>query len=184
MKYIEENGIDAQGIFRVGGKSDEVSILKTLIDNDDNIDYSSCDIHSVTSILKQLLREMEPPLLTYEKYSKFLEVASLDDTKEIIKQFQQIILSLPSSHYDTTRQLFSLFYKIHCKSDINKMTSDNISIVMGVNLLRGQNLNIVEGLKDSKLINKSISLMISEFQEIFSQTRRRHRSIVVIQKKE
>lgn len=184
MKHIEDNGLDVQGIFRLSGKSDEITVLKTLIDNDDNIDYSNCDIYSIANILKLLFREMDPPLLTYEKYQKFLDATLLEDSKESIKQFQQIILSLPSSHYDTTRQLFSLFYKIHCKSDVNKMSSENIAIVMGVNLLKGQNLNIVEGLKDSKAINKAISFMISEYQEIFSQSRRRHRSVVVIQKKE
>ena len=74
--HIRMYGLDAQGLFRVPGNVTEVQKLKLLLNNNDNIDFCHCDIHTVGTTLKQFFREMPEPLLSYELYSEFLHVLS------------------------------------------------------------------------------------------------------------
>jgi hypothetical protein len=180
MDFLEFHGANEEGIFRVGGKSDEVQTMKVLIDNDDNIDFSFVNIHSVASIFKQLFRELEPPLLTYECYNNFVDAMAMGDQADIIRCMQKIVYNLPASHYDTTKHLFAFLHKIHQKSSVNKMTAENLGIVFGVNLLRGKDLNLHDTLKHNSAINKCTQILIADYAEIFSNSnKRRHRSALV-----
>lgn len=95
---IEKYGIEAVGVYRVGGTVTKINKLKEKLDkgssfslqlptrylsrclDQDSVDLDaeewSGDINNVTSVLKLWLRELPDPLLTHELHQGFLDAAS------------------------------------------------------------------------------------------------------------
>lgn len=73
---IEKRGLEEVGIYRVAGTGSTVSELKAAFNKNVNkVDLSDpewADINVVADALKQFLRELPEPLLTYEYYDEFI----------------------------------------------------------------------------------------------------------------
>ena len=52
----------------------------------------------VASLLKQFIRELPVPLLTYELLPSFASIADINDLKEQVRTLNLLILILPSLH--------------------------------------------------------------------------------------
>jgi hypothetical protein len=67
--------MDVEGIYRKSGGNSQVNQLKAGFEknNDSDISDPDLDIHSVTSVLKNYLRKLPVPLITYDVYDQFLE---------------------------------------------------------------------------------------------------------------
>lgn len=68
-------GIDAEGIYRKSGGSTQVKVIQSGFEKDLDYDISDpdLDIHAVTSTLKQYLRKLPTPLITFEVYDQLIE---------------------------------------------------------------------------------------------------------------
>jgi hypothetical protein len=73
FKFLSQKDY-VQGIFKISGRGQEVENLVRLIDHGDEINLNQSDIHAVASSLKYFFKQLDPPLLTYEKYDDFLGV--------------------------------------------------------------------------------------------------------------
>ena len=56
------------------------------------------DIHSVSGLLKQYLRELPNPLLTYQLYDKFVAAVQSDEDQQLIR-VRDVVQQLPPPHY-------------------------------------------------------------------------------------
>lgn len=76
IREIEERGLEEVGIYRVAGTGSVVSALKAEFNKDvarvDLSDPNWADINVVADALKQFLRELPEPLLTYSLYDEFI----------------------------------------------------------------------------------------------------------------
>jgi hypothetical protein len=77
---VELRGMDYEGIYRKSGGAAQMRSIQLSfeqgLDPDLTDDDEYNDICAVTSILKQYLRELPNPLMTYELYPQFLESIS------------------------------------------------------------------------------------------------------------
>lgn len=78
---IELHGLDSMGIYRLSGTTSRVQRLKQSLDRDvEGTDLLSeenlTDINDIAAVLKLWFRELPEPLLTWELYHQFIEVAS------------------------------------------------------------------------------------------------------------
>lgn len=130
-----ETGVDEEGLFRIAGMASRVKKLKKSFDAGviDMEEYS-LDPHSVAGVLKQYLREMAEPLLTYQLYQEFLNAAQLPQDQRL-QALWTSIHNLPEHNYNNFRYLIKFLALLASKSDVNKMTASNIAIVIGPNLL-------------------------------------------------
>ncbi|XP_021348876.1 rho GTPase-activating protein 44-like isoform X5 [Mizuhopecten yessoensis] len=172
-----ETGLDEEGLFRIAGMASRVKKLKKSFDAGviDMEDYSM-DPHSVAGVLKQFLREMAEPLLTYQLYQEFLQAAQLPQDHRL-QALWTSIHNLPAHNYNNFRYLIKFLALLASKSDLNKMTSSNIAIVIGPNLLwsEGDNgPNMLTSGTISNLIESIISHASWFFPEAidFQQTTR------------
>jgi Rho-type GTPase-activating protein 1/2 len=78
---VELRGMDYEGIYRKSGGAAQMRSIQTSfeqgLDPDLTDDDEYNDICAVTSILKQYLRELPNPLMTFELYPQFLESISM-----------------------------------------------------------------------------------------------------------
>lgn len=99
------------------------------------------DVHVVASVLKSYLRSLPEPLLTYRHYAKFMEVAQIANDQHRKAEILNIINQLPEGNYDNLKYLMKFLTKLSEKNQQNKMSTQNIAIVMSPNLLWPQNEN-------------------------------------------
>ncbi|GFR80594.1 rho GTPase-activating protein 17 [Elysia marginata] len=84
--------------------------------------------------LKQYLRELPEPLLTFALYDEFMQAASLPQDQRL-QTLWTVINKLPKANYNNFRYLIKFLSKLAERSDVNKMKPSNIAIVIGPNLM-------------------------------------------------
>ncbi|KAH8156707.1 hypothetical protein CIB48_g11540 [Xylaria polymorpha] len=143
IQAVDLYGLAVEGIYRLSGSAMHVSKLKNLFDTDQEshiLDFRNPenffhDVNSVAGLLKQFLRDLPDPLLTSENYAGFIEAAKQDD--EIVRRdsMHAIINGLPDPNYATLRALTLHLHRVMENSAVNRMNSQNLSIVFGPTLM-------------------------------------------------
>lgn len=73
INYIEMHGLYTEGIYRKSGSANKIKELRQGLDTDVGIvNLDDYNIHVIASVLKQWLRELPSPLMTFELYEEFL----------------------------------------------------------------------------------------------------------------
>lgn len=130
-----EMGMEEEGLFRIAGAAIKLKKLKASFDaNAVDMEEFSSDPHTVAGALKQYLRELPEPLLTYALYDEFMQAASLPQDQRL-QTLWTVINKLPKANYNNFRYLIKFLAKLAEKSDVNKMKPSNIAIVIGPNLM-------------------------------------------------
>lgn len=99
------------------------------------------DVHVVASVLKAYLRSLPEPLLTFEHYNDFMEIAQIANDQQRKAAILNILNQLPQGNYNNLKYLMKFLTKLSEKNQQNKMSTQNIAIVMSPNLLWPQNEN-------------------------------------------
>jgi hypothetical protein len=75
IEEVELRGMDIEGIYRKTGGNSQVKMIQEGFDKNEEYDISDpgLDITAVTSVLKQYLRKLPNPLLTFDIYERILE---------------------------------------------------------------------------------------------------------------
>jgi len=130
-EIIRLNGLSTEGIFRLPGEIDKVTLLKVKVEEFD-IDQSVNDPHVACSLLKLWLREMSLPLFPVELSAQFLEASdSPEESVECIKQLPEINQK-SLMHILRFLQVFSKPTVTH----LTRMDSANLAMVMAPNCFR------------------------------------------------
>lgn len=73
INYIEMHGLYTEGIYRKSGSANKIKELRQGLDTDvGSVNLDDYNIHVIASVLKQWLRELPSPLMTFELYEEFL----------------------------------------------------------------------------------------------------------------
>ncbi|KAK7501998.1 hypothetical protein BaRGS_00006750, partial [Batillaria attramentaria] len=130
-----EFGMEEEGLFRIAGGALKVKKLRACLDaHVIDMEEFSTDPHTVAGVLKQYLRELPEPLLTFELYSEFMQTTTLPHEQRM-QALLAAVNKLPPANYNNVRYLIKFLAQLAQKSSKNKMTPSNIGIVMGPNLL-------------------------------------------------
>ncbi|XP_037094190.1 rho GTPase-activating protein 44-like [Pollicipes pollicipes] len=131
-------GADEEGLFRVAGSTSKARKLKScfdagLVDAAHMLDY--LDPHVVADALKAYLRDLPEPLMTTDFYDEWMTSARVQEEGARLQALWQVLHQLPEAHYTNLRYLIK-FLALLCKNkQVNKMTTQNMAIVMAPNLL-------------------------------------------------
>jgi Rho GTPase-activating protein 17 len=99
------------------------------------------DVHVIASVLKSYLRSLPEPLLTFRYYNEFLDAAQITDDRQRKAAILNTIHKLPEGNYNNLKYLIKFLSYLSEKNQHNKMSTQNIAIVMSPNLLWPQNEN-------------------------------------------
>lgn len=99
------------------------------------------DVHVIASVLKSYLRSLPEPLLTYNYYNEFMEASQIANDPQRKAAILNIINKLPEGNYNNLKYLMKFLSYLSEKNQHNKMSTQNIAIVMSPNLLWPQNEN-------------------------------------------
>ncbi|XP_023584303.1 rho GTPase-activating protein 17 [Trichechus manatus latirostris] len=140
VMLLLETGMKEEGLFRIGAGASKLKKLKAALDcSTSHLDEFYSDPHAVAGALKSYLRELPEPLMTFNLYDEWTQVASVQDQDKKLQDLWRTCQKLPPQNFVNFRYLIKFLAKLAQTSEINKMTPSNIAIVLGPNLLWAKN---------------------------------------------
>ncbi|XP_007986401.3 rho GTPase-activating protein 17 isoform X4 [Chlorocebus sabaeus] len=140
VMLLLETGMKEEGLFRIGAGASKLKKLKAALDcSTSHLDEFYSDPHAVAGALKSYLRELPEPLMTFNLYEEWTQIASVQDQDKKLQDLWRTCQKLPPQNFVNFRYLIKFLAKLAQTSDVNKMTPSNIAIVLGPNLLWAKN---------------------------------------------
>ncbi|XP_072528322.1 unconventional myosin-IXAb isoform X7 [Salminus brasiliensis] len=137
INYIEMHGLYTEGIYRKSGSTNKIKELKMGLDTDANtVNLDDYNIHVIASVLKQWLRDLPNPLMTFELYDEFLRATGLQDKKEVVRSVYTVIDQLSRTHLCTLERLIFHLVRISLQEETNRMSANALAIVFAPCILR------------------------------------------------
>jgi len=155
---IDDRCLQIRGIYRVSGVKTKVEALSQQFETGGSVvDLQSTFPHLITSVLKLYLRELPEPLMTFELYPEFIQIAKdstglkfdrpedgeADDNEEndrkceeLLQKLHELLLRLPPANYYTVSRLLTHLRRVANNEEFNQMNCGNLAIIFGPTLLR------------------------------------------------
>lgn len=171
--YLMERGLTEEGLLRVGCAGSKLRRLRSAIDAKmfhDVLPIEYQDVHVMAGLLKSYLRDLPEPLLTYRKYKDFVEAANKPTEKQRKTGILKTINELPRENYWNLRYLMKFLSILAQYQSQNKMSTQNIAIVMSPNLLWPQHQNdsdYAQKVSVTAASNTIVELLISDWDFFF-----------------
>ncbi|KAA8583191.1 hypothetical protein FQN60_015737 [Etheostoma spectabile] len=137
ISHIEEEGLDTEGLLRIPGAATRVKSLCQELESsfyDGVFPWQQLKQHDAASLLKLFIRELPHPLLTVEYLNAFIAVNKLPTKKQQLQALNLLVLLLPKANRDTLKALVEFFQRVIDHQAKNKMTLNNVSVVMAPNI--------------------------------------------------
>uniref|UniRef100_A0A8C8C907 Rac GTPase-activating protein 1 n=1 Tax=Oncorhynchus tshawytscha TaxID=74940 RepID=A0A8C8C907_ONCTS len=132
VNEIEQRGLRETGLYRLSGSDRTVKELKDKLLRGKTVPLLSKveDIHCITGLLKDFLRNLKEPLLTFRLNRTFMEAAELVDEDNSIALMYQTISDLPQANRATLAFMAIHLQRVTQSLD-TKMDIPNLARVFG-----------------------------------------------------
>lgn len=136
---LNELGMDEEGLFRVAGGASKVRRMKLSLDAncmslETALEYR--DPHVIASVLKSYLRQLPEPLMTHRLHDEWMAAARVATSNDArLQALWSVVQKLPQANLDNLRYLIKFLALLSKNQETNKMTPQNIAIVIAPNLL-------------------------------------------------
>ncbi|XP_043931333.1 rac GTPase-activating protein 1-like [Protopterus annectens] len=136
VKEVEERGLSETGIYRISGCERTIKDLKQKFLRGKGVPLLSkvSDIHVVCGLLKDFLRNLKEPLVTFRLHSAFMKAVEITDDDNSIAAIYQAVGELPKANRDTMAFLMLHLQKV-MGSPVCKMDKTNLARVFGPTLI-------------------------------------------------
>ncbi|XP_074834075.1 unconventional myosin-IXb isoform X2 [Carettochelys insculpta] len=164
LEYVEMHGLYTEGIYRKSGSANRMRELKQLLQTDSNsVKLENFPIHTITGILKQWLRELPDPLMTFAQYGDFLRAVELPEKQEQLVAIYSVLEQLPQANHNTLERLVFHLVKVALVEDVNRMSANALAIVFAPCILRcPDNSDPLTSMKDVSKTTMCVEMLIKE----------------------
>ncbi|XP_051475926.1 rho GTPase-activating protein 10 isoform X2 [Apus apus] len=172
ISAVETRGINDQGLYRVVGVSSKVQrLLSLLMDaktcNEVDLENSTdWEVKTITSAMKQYLRSLPEPLMTYELHGEFIIPAKSGSPESRVNAVHFLVHKLPEKNKEMLEILVKHLANISKHAKRNLMTVANLGVVFGPTLMRPQE-ETVAAIMDLKFQNIVVEILIENHEKIF-----------------
>jgi len=135
---VAKGGIQSEGIFRLAGEQTEIRRIKDSM-NKKTYDFSTNDLNAIASLIKIWFRELPVPILNSLPQDSIMNFSTAGDCVSAYD-------SLPEPQKTLLGWLLDFLAEVARNSEVNKMTSQNLAIVIAPNLYDINTPNPMEGL--------------------------------------
>ncbi|XP_050542603.1 rho GTPase-activating protein 44-like [Daktulosphaira vitifoliae] len=168
-----ELGVEEEGLFRIAAGASKVRCMKLRLDSncldlETAVEYR--DPHIIAGVLKSYLRQLPEPLLTHHLYEEWMAVAKLQTNESRLQAILNVVQKLPQSNLNNLRYIIKFLALLTKYQDVNKMSPQNLAIVIAPNLLwtpEDKNDNIGLNMNAAACHNVIVDCLISHSDWIF-----------------
>lgn len=137
VQFIEQEGLDSEGIYRVPGNRAHVELLFQKFEEDHNLDISSLDIpvNAVATALKDFFSKRLPPLFTEDLMAELEDLSVKNDRSCRLLALRGLLKKLPAVNFEVLKFVFHHFVRVSENCKLNSMDSKNLAICWWPTLL-------------------------------------------------
>ncbi|KAF7662852.1 hypothetical protein LDENG_00225280 [Lucifuga dentata] len=173
IDLVETRGINTMGLYRIGGVNSKVQKLMTTVFSskapvDMDLDPETWDNKTITSGLKNYLRCLSEPLMTFRLHKDFIMAVKSDDQNYRVCAVHALVHKLPERNKEMLELLIKHLVTVSTQSQVNMMTVSNLGVVFGPTLMRSQE-ETVAAMMNIKFQNIVVEILIENFNKIFHQ---------------
>ncbi|MCI4379582.1 hypothetical protein PGIGA_G00229900 [Pangasianodon gigas] len=136
---------------------------------DVDLDPEIWDNKTITSGLKNYLRCLTEPLMTYRLHADFITAVKSDDQNYRVCAVHALVHKLPEKNKEMLQILIKHLLIVSAHSKTNMMTVSNLGVIFGPTLMRSQE-ETVAAMMNIKFQNVVVEILIENFEKIFHQT--------------
>ncbi|XP_023614605.1 rho GTPase-activating protein 42 isoform X3 [Myotis lucifugus] len=133
---------------------------------DMDIDIELWDNKTITSGLKNYLRCLAEPLMTYKLHKDFILAVKSDDQNYRVEAVHALVHKLPEKNREMLDILIKHLVKVSLHSQQNLMTVSNLGVIFGPTLMRAQE-ETVAAMMNIKFQNIVVEILIEHYEKIF-----------------
>lgn len=131
IDYVEEHGMNVEGLYKVPGVKSKVQYLKKLYNHREPVNISEFEPTVATSLLILFLRELaEPVLENSETISRFEQAASTKDVAQREAQMAQLTQQLPECNRILLAWVILHLDHVTVREKTTKMNAQTISMTL------------------------------------------------------
>ncbi|XP_072324227.1 rac GTPase-activating protein 1-like [Scyliorhinus torazame] len=168
---IEQRGLQEPGIYRVPGGERMVRELKENYVRGKGLPLLSrvTNIHVVCGLLKDFLRKLKEPLVTFKLHSTFMALTDLPDD-ESVRNLSRAVHRLPRANRDTLAFLIVHLQRVMVSPEC-KMDKQSIARIFGPTIVghSNPNPNPLEVFEDTKRQPKIVENLLSLSSDYWNQ---------------
>ncbi|XP_037631470.1 LOW QUALITY PROTEIN: rho GTPase-activating protein 42 [Sebastes umbrosus] len=173
IDLVEIRGINTMGLYRIGGVNSKVQKLMTTVFSskasvDMDLDPETWDNKTITSGLKNYLRCLSEPLMTFKLHKDFIMAVKSDDQNYRVCAVHALVHKLPERNKEMLELLIKHLVTVSTQSQHNLMTVSNLGVIFGPTLMRSQE-ETVAAMMNIKFQNIVMEILIENFNKIFHQ---------------
>ncbi|KAJ8277352.1 hypothetical protein GJAV_G00074260 [Gymnothorax javanicus] len=168
LEHVEMNGLYTEGIYRKSGSANRMKELHQRLESNPNgVCLDDYPIHTVTSLVKQWLRELPDPLMTFTHYNDFVHAVELPEKQEQLHAIYKKLEQLPFAYFSTLERLIFHLVRVAKQEEHNRMSPNSLAIVFAPCILRSpDSADPLMSMKDVAKTTTCVEMVIVE------QTRR------------
>ncbi|XP_044058515.1 rho GTPase-activating protein 42 isoform X3 [Siniperca chuatsi] len=173
IDLVEVRGINTMGLYRIGGVNSKVQkLMNTVFSSkapvDMDLDPETWDNKTITSGLKNYLRCLSEPLMTFKLHKDFIMAVKSDDQNYRVCAVHALVHKLPEKNKEMLELLIKHLVTVSTQSQFNLMTVSNLGVIFGPTLMRSQE-ETVAAMMNIKFQNIVVEILIENFIKIFHQ---------------
>jgi len=169
VAYLDDSGLDVEGIFRISPRITDINALVKQINDQgmEEIDlFQQRNPHLVAGLMKKWFRELPDPILTFELYTCFIAIWSITDPTVRLAKTREILKMLPEPNGALVQFMLDFLARVARHSKENKMTVSNIATIFGPIFMRCD-LDIEEFISESSIVCDIIRELIEQRAFLF-----------------
>ncbi|KAJ0029655.1 hypothetical protein NQD34_004652 [Periophthalmus magnuspinnatus] len=176
ISEIERRGLKERGLYRVPGGDRAVKELRErFLSGKTSLNLGKVeDVHAICGLLKDFLRKLPEPLITFRLHPRFMEAAELEDESGTVILYKAIS-ELPPPNKDTLAIILLHLHKVMASAECH-MDHGNLCRVFGPTLI-GHALaepSPTTIMKDTasqhKVMSRLLSVPVDYWKRVLSQT--------------
>lgn len=163
VDYLDTpDALETEGLFRRSANVLKIKEYKEQANKGERVPIR--DAHEAAVLLKTFFRELKEPLLTFDLYDEVVKSGwNNDDYK---REASILVMErLPENNYKLLKYIIHFLTRVMERVEFNRMTSQNLSIVFGPNLLWSESTTM--SLNDLSPINMFTQFLLTHYEAIF-----------------
>ncbi|KAM6084879.1 T-cell activation Rho GTPase-activating protein-like [Theristicus caerulescens] len=172
LAVLQQEGPSTEGIFRRAASGTELRQLREALDRGTAVDLGSQPALLLAVILKDFLRSIPAKLLVTDLYEEWMAAMQKTCKEDRIEELKAVADKLPAANLLLLKRLLSLLQHIGHNTSTSRMTSSNLAICVGPNLLSPPNeelLPLEAMLEVTQKVNVLVEFMIENRGDIFGE---------------
>ncbi|XP_022243974.1 rho GTPase-activating protein 190-like isoform X2 [Limulus polyphemus] len=169
IRFIEEEGLDSEGIYRVPGNRAHMDQLYQKFDEDPQVSIRDLDIpvNAVATALKDFFSKRLPPLFSVSVMEELSEISNVQDRSCRLFALRDLLKKIPRANFEVLKFVFQHFVRVAENCRLNSMDSKNLAICWWPTLLplEFNDMGMFERMRPH--LEDLVQTMIDQFRFLF-----------------